>query len=79
MRWNRRWMTGSTAMIISPFCSGYFSFDRINFTAQIHNPVARDLVQVLAIPEPATRGMMIAGFGMVGLAIRRQRRTPAAA
>ncbi len=59
-------------------CSGYFSFDGIHFTAQIHRAITSELVQVLGIPEPATWGMMIAGFGMVGFAMRRQRRVAAA-
>lgn len=31
-----------------------------------------------AIPEPATWGLMIAGFGLIGAAMRRRSRTPAA-
>lgn len=60
-------------------CSGYFSFDGTHFTGQIHRAITRDLVQVLGVPEPATWGMMIAGFGLVGAALRRQRRVAAAA
>lgn len=54
-------------------CSGIFSFDGIHFTAQVHRGIYRDLVQVLGVPEPATWGMMIAGFGLVGFAARRKR------
>ena len=35
--------------------------------------------QIAVVPEPATWGMMIAGFGVVGGTLRRQRRTLAAA
>ncbi|MDB5453794.1 MAG: hypothetical protein JWO33_2372, partial [Caulobacteraceae bacterium] len=35
-------------------------------------------LDVAAVPEPATWAMMIAGFGMIGGAMRHRRRTPAA-
>lgn len=54
-------------------CSGLFSFDGVHFTAQVHRGIYRELVQVLGVPEPATWGMMIAGFGLVGAAARRRR------
>ncbi len=55
-------------------CSGFFSFDGVHFTDQVHRAIARDMVQLLGVPEPATWGLMIAGFGMVGFAARRQQR-----
>jgi phospholipase/lecithinase/hemolysin len=55
-------------------CTGYFSFDGTHFTAQVQRGIYRDLVQVLGIPEPASWAMMIAGFGLVGAAMRRQSR-----
>ncbi|MBS0504308.1 MAG: PEP-CTERM sorting domain-containing protein [Proteobacteria bacterium] len=45
------------------------------------NPTALDLIAFdaigydVAVPEPATWAMMIAGFGFVGAAMRRRRRT----
>ncbi len=53
-------------------CTGYFSFDGIHFTDQVQRAIARDVVNQLAVPEPATWGMMIIGFGAVGFALRRR-------
>lgn len=55
-------------------CTGYFSFDGTHFTAQVQRGIARDVIQLLAVPEPQSWAMMIAGFGLVGAAMRRQRR-----
>jgi len=55
-------------------CRGYFSFDGTHFTAQVQRGIYRDLVQVLGVPEPASWAMLIAGFGLVGAAMRRQAR-----
>lgn len=59
-------------------CTGYFSFDGTHFTAQVQRGIARDVIQLLAVPEPSSWAMMIAGFGLVGAAMRRQRRMVAA-
>ena len=53
-------------------CTGYFSFDGIHFTTQVHRAMTADLANVLGVPEPASWGLMIAGFGMVGAAMRRR-------
>lgn len=55
-------------------CAGYFSFDGTHFTAQVQRGIARDIIQVLGVPEPANWAMLIAGFGLVGAAMRRQQR-----
>ena len=52
--------------------AGYFSFDGTHFTAQVQRGIARDLVQVLGVPEPASWAMMIVGFGLVGAVMRRR-------
>jgi phospholipase/lecithinase/hemolysin len=76
--------TGTTCIASRPVvngvrdCSGLFSFDGTHFTAQVHVGIYRDLVQVLGVPEPGTWAMLIAGFGMVGVAVRRQRKIAAA-
>lgn len=53
-------------------CTGYFSFDGTHFTTQVHRGIARDLVQVLGVPEPGTWALMIVGFGLTGQALRRR-------
>ncbi len=58
-------------------CKGYFSFDGTHFTAQVQRGIARDIVQVLGVPEPASWTMLIAGFGLVGAAMRRRAEVPA--
>lgn len=56
-------------------CRGYFSFDGTHFTGQVQRGIARDIiVQVLGVPEPSSWAMLIAGFGLVGAAMRRQSR-----
>ena len=57
------WFTGS----IDSGDSGFFTY---GVTSGGNNPFI--LSQTANIPEPATWGMMIAGFGMVGFAMRRK-------
>lgn len=58
-------------------CSGYFSFDGTHFTAQVQRGIARDIVQVLGVPEPSSWAMLIAGFGLVGAVMRQRQRAVA--
>jgi phospholipase/lecithinase/hemolysin len=58
-------------------CRGYFSFDGTHFTAQVQRGIARDVIQILGVPEPQSWAMLIAGFGLVGAAMRRQQRVRA--
>lgn len=53
-------------------CTGYFSFDGTHPTAAIHKVIAGRVEQILAVPEPATWAMLITGFGLVGVALRRR-------
>ncbi len=53
-------------------CTGYLSFDGVHFTTQVDRGIARDLIQVLGVPEPSNWAMLIAGFGLVGAAMRRR-------
>lgn len=56
-------------------CTGYFSFDGIHPTAQVHEALARQVASTVGItvPEPGTWAMLIAGFGLVGATLRRRR------
>jgi phospholipase/lecithinase/hemolysin len=58
-------------------CAGYFSFDGTHFTAQVQRGIARDIVQVLGVPEPSSWAMLIAGFGLVGAVMRQRQRAVA--
>jgi phospholipase/lecithinase/hemolysin len=53
-------------------CTGYFSFDGTHFTAQVQQAIAWDVGDILGIPEPSSWVMLIAGFGLVGAAMRRR-------
>ena len=56
-------------------CTHYLSFDGIHVTTKVQRALARDIagfVGLTDVPEPATWAMMIAGFGMVGGAVRRR-------
>jgi outer membrane lipase/esterase len=57
-------------------CVGIFSFDGTHPTAAVQSALFRDMVRqfgLSSVPEPATWGMMIAGFAMAGAAVRRRR------
>lgn len=63
-------------------CEGIFSFDGTHPTAPIHLAIAKQLnVQfgIGSVPEPATWATMIAGFALVGGAMRRRTRQMVAA
>lgn len=56
----------------APGCTGFVYFDPIHPTTQIHRAIGAGLAAV--VPEPATWGLMIVGFGAVGAAARARRR-----
>ena len=57
-------------------CSGYFSVDGTHpiapIQAALYRAVAHDL-GIGTVPEPASWALMVAGFGLVGAAVRRRR------
>lgn len=53
-------------------CSGYFSVDGVHPIAPIQAAIFREVVQVAGVPEPASWALFIAGFGLVGTALRRR-------
>lgn len=56
-------------------CSGYFSVDGIHPIAPIQAAIYREVAHTAGIgtvPEPAAWSLMIAGFGLVGTALRRR-------
>ncbi len=56
-------------------CTGYFSFDGTHPTAQVQAALYRSVLGSTGldtVPEPASWALMIAGFGMVGTALRRR-------
>lgn len=58
-------------------CRNYLSFDGIHVTTGVQRAISIQVANQLgiaAIPEPASWAMMIVGFGLVGSALRRQRR-----
>ncbi|WP_448578594.1 PEPxxWA-CTERM sorting domain-containing protein [Thermaurantiacus sp.] len=62
-------------------CSNYLLFDGIHVTRGVQRALSIEIgrqIGIAVVPEAATWAMLIAGFGMVGLAVRRQRRIAAA-
>ncbi len=56
-------------------CTGYFSFDGTHPTAQVQAALYRSVLGSTGldtVPEPASWALIIAGFGMVGTALRRR-------
>lgn len=56
-------------------CSGFTTVDGTHPTAQIQAALYRDVLSEIglaAVPEPASWAMMITGFGMAGVAMRRR-------
>ena len=70
-----------TAAAQATGCAGIFSFDGVHPTAENQAAGYREmnrlfgLAAVQAVPEPASWAMMIAGFGMIGAALRFPRRS----
>jgi phospholipase/lecithinase/hemolysin len=61
-------------------CTGYLSFDGTHVTSAVQRAISiriANQIGINAVPEPATWAMLIAGFGLVGAAVRR--RAPARA
>ncbi|MBV8973153.1 MAG: PEPxxWA-CTERM sorting domain-containing protein, partial [Sphingomonadaceae bacterium] len=63
-----------------PNCSHFLSFDGIHPTAPVHAALARYVDGLIgvplaagSVPEPAMWALMVAGFGLVGTAVRRRR------
>jgi phospholipase/lecithinase/hemolysin len=57
-------------------CTGYLSFDGTHVTRAVQKAISievANLVGIEAVPEPATWAMLIAGFGMIGSALRNRR------
>lgn len=64
----------------APDCNGFVYFDPIHPTSQVHRAIADGLArQLAAVPEPSVWAFLIIGFGAVGTALRRPRRSPARA
>ena len=60
--------------LANPTCSGYLYFDQIHPTTQIHAVIGNAIARQLGlVPEPAEWVMLIVGFGLVGVALRRRR------
>lgn len=56
-------------------CTGYLSFDGTHVTSKVQQALARDIagfVGLADVPEPGSWAMMIAGFGLIGAAMRRR-------
>ena len=66
------------AAAIAAGCVGIFSFDGTHPSAPIQEALFRDVnrqFNLVAVPEPATWGTMIVGFGVIGGTLRRRRMT----
>jgi len=55
-------------------CADYLFWDTIHPTAAGHSIIANAAYQVLAVPEPESYAMLLAGLGLLGLLARRQKR-----
>jgi outer membrane lipase/esterase len=62
------------AAAVASGCNGYLYFDPIHPTTQVHEAIAQGILTLAAVPEPSTWVMLIAGFGGIGVALRRARR-----
>ncbi len=57
-------------------CTGYLSFDGTHVTRAVQQAIAVQMarqVGLAVVPEPASWALMISGFGLVGLAVRRRK------
>jgi len=65
---------GGTAVVTLTFTGAdRFNFTGLQFNASV-NAFEIDSMNVTGVPEPATWAMMIGGFGLIGLSMRRRRR-----
>ena len=55
------------------------TLNTLTFTNQPVGTISGALTATISVPEPATWAMMVAGFGLVGLGVRRRRATTVAA
>lgn len=58
-------------------CDGYLSFDGIHVTTGVQRAISIRIANQLgiaAVPEPSSWAMLIAGFGLVGVVLRRRER-----
>ena len=58
-------------------CTDYLFWDTIHPTAAGHSIIAAAAYRVLAVPEPETYAMLLAGLGLLGLIARRRVRQTA--
>jgi hypothetical protein len=66
--------SGGTAFVTLTFTGAdQTNFTGLQFSAN-QNAFEVDSMNVAAVPEPATWAMMIGGFGLIGLSMRRRRR-----
>ncbi|WP_293900377.1 SGNH/GDSL hydrolase family protein [Phenylobacterium sp.] len=54
-------------------CRGYLFFDDTHPTAEVQGAIFRQVEQLTGVPEPATWTLLIAGFGLTGVTLRRRR------
>jgi hypothetical protein len=57
-------------------CTGFLSFDGTHVTKAVQKALSIEIARLTglnAVPEPGTWAMLIAGFGLVGMAARRRR------
>jgi hypothetical protein len=70
----RTWQafTGQTSITTAGLYTVNFQFDANRIPSK---DIVIDRVYVAAVPEPASWAMLVAGFGLVGAGVRRQRRS----
>ena len=69
-------MFGQGTLCADP--SKYYLWDGLHPTAEVHEAVGQAFAQAVAVPEPATWALTLAGVGVVGLMAQRRRAAPSA-